>query len=644
MHNEGKDGRANFKDIVMFESIHTDKNGSAEVTMTMPDNITGWRFIARAYTPVEMRAGQNSKILSTSLPFFANVVLNEHYRTGDRPKLMIRIGGKQYQNNQPVQYKVNSDTFNLNVQGVMEESVAWVELGALPVGAHKITIEVSQGSLSDKVQRKIEIADSYAVRTKIDKMEVKEGTKLVVNQNGLTNLLLLDAGRGRYVKALLDQSQIDNNVRADDVAASYLAGNLLRKEYNQNLAEESLDLSAYIQTDEIQNFSTQESAKGVALLPYGSADLELTAKLADAAGQQLPGQGVKKYLQSQLYNKNADIHRSARALYGLASLGEPVLTKVQLLMNNPELTLTDKVYAALALANSGDKEGARVYYEQKIKVEIDYAGADIILKDKSADELAVLPLLSVLCEKVDHSDAPAVWEYLDRAMPDYTSIRLERMMAAEAGLSSGEKASGKLEYVLEGVKKELDFEKETALTLNLTKQQAESFEVENIEGVVLIVQYQTEAVTHPKASNLLAVERLYSANGVATDSLKEGDLVKVKIRADIPASEIEKGYQITDVLPGGLKVARRDIDELASDQGAQDQCEMIWNPLRVKDNVVTFAFNRTSFNADKCAGINIVYYARVVSKGTFNVEPVVLQSLVNADMYVTGKERTLIIE
>jgi alpha-2-macroglobulin len=76
--------RTNFKPLAYYNgSLRTDAQGKAEVTFTLPDDLTTWRVMVVA-TDDNLRFGQGESTFMTSKPLVANPVLPQFVRPGDR--------------------------------------------------------------------------------------------------------------------------------------------------------------------------------------------------------------------------------------------------------------------------------------------------------------------------------------------------------------------------------------------------------------------------------------------------------------------------------------------------------------------------------------------------------------------------------
>ncbi len=76
--------RRNYQDTAYWQGqLRTDAQGRAEVTITLPDNMTTWVMLARAITP-DTRVGQTRTEIRVTQPFFVRLHTPAFFTAGDR--------------------------------------------------------------------------------------------------------------------------------------------------------------------------------------------------------------------------------------------------------------------------------------------------------------------------------------------------------------------------------------------------------------------------------------------------------------------------------------------------------------------------------------------------------------------------------
>lgn len=86
--------RENFKDTAIFKAqVVTDKDGKAQVTFTLPENLTTWHADVRAVTE-ESRVGEGSTEIQTNKPLYVQIQTPRFFVPGDQ----VQIGAAVHNN------------------------------------------------------------------------------------------------------------------------------------------------------------------------------------------------------------------------------------------------------------------------------------------------------------------------------------------------------------------------------------------------------------------------------------------------------------------------------------------------------------------------------------------------------------------
>src|SRR5439155_19106727 len=209
------------------------------------------------------------------------------------------------------------------------------------------------------------------------------------------------------------------------------------------------------------------------------------------------------------------------------------------------------------------------------------------------------------------------------AMFDYTSanptqdifIALEQISFLKAALPRLPNAPSRVAYTLEGKRVTRSLDHGDSLALTLSPKQLGALDLRVEAGTVGV----TTSYLAPLQAKDVRADRdatiTRSLNGVAegTLSLNDGDLVRVEIPFELGAKALAGCYQISDLLPSGLRAVERPYD-----RGIEDH-----------DVAYPYAIDgqRVSFCVEKDVPYHsIVYYARVIGAGTYTVEPAIIQA------------------
>src|SRR3990172_1484210 len=347
------EGRAVFVDSLLFRQVTTDAQGRARVSFKLSDDLTSWHVSAAAMTSVP-EAGSGFILVPVGLPFFVEATLAPEYLVTDEPILRLRAYGSGLSEGDPVAFTLTSASLGLpktTIRGTAFEDVA-LPLPRLSVGEHAITIAGSTGgaaAVSDRLTRRFMVVESRLGETRATFTVLTAGA-VPDGGPGFTTYTFSDAGRGRYVQVL--QGLVwSGGPRVDQALAAALARDLLVEAFAvdpDTLPATTFDPGSY-------------QSSGIALLPYSSSDLGLSARVALLAGDRFN----RGELAGSLYYRAVDDTASTReqrvlAYAGLAGLGEPVLAELQAFAPDPALTIRERLHVGLGLAALGDGATALV--------------------------------------------------------------------------------------------------------------------------------------------------------------------------------------------------------------------------------------------------------------------------------------------
>lgn len=613
----GEEVREKFLDRAFYTSIVTDNNGEARVSFKLPDNITSWRLTTQAVTE-DLFAGKSVSFIKVTLPFFVEATLNEYYLTNDEPILRIRAFGEKLKG-QKVKFNVKSESLKLDISNIQgdKEGRTEVNLGKFKKGIHRIKIEAEVGSLKDSIIREIKVVSSYLTRDKAEYYKLSPNLKDIKgNSEGYTTLVFSSLERGRpypYLKSLSYAS----GIRVDQILA---------KEISQELLNDYFDEKGIIFESSVSEYQTEEG--GISLLPYSDNDLELSVKIANLAKERFYENELKKYFYDSLKGKKADIHRLSQALYGLSNLGEPVLTKIQILKEDPNLTLKDKIYIGLALYNFGAKEDALKIYSDEIKPKIKFQEPYAYIKiSQDKDEIILTTGLAViLAENLNQEESLNLSNYLFDNPPKRNLSYLEQLLYIKETLENLKGDRVQFSYQAGEKSGKEVLEKGQTFRLILSPEELKNIQFSDIKGEVGVVSFYEEEYSIEEISpdEKISIKRDYLLNNRSKREFKEGDIIKIRLDPKIAEIAFEGDYQVIDYLPSGFKPVTRIYERELS---LGDECNPVWYPTQIENQKISFriwkGFNKTKY----CSNRTINYYARVISKGSYRAEPTTIQSL-----------------
>ncbi|MCL6511996.1 MAG: phytanoyl-CoA dioxygenase family protein, partial [Anaerolineae bacterium] len=245
----------------------------------------------------------------------------------------------------------------------------------------------------------------------LNEYPIEKATVLEAEAGELATLVFCDRERGKYLEILWRLAC--GGPRVDMRTASLVARRILAEEFASDERVASGWLGAAPAASDLLVFQRPEG--GVALLPYADPDLELTAKIA-ALGDiaSFDRDGLAAYLGRVYDREDETRERHIVALYGLAALGQPVLTEIQSVADRPDLSVKEKLYTCLALAALGDEEKARSVFASVLQAFGDRIGP-LMRLDVSKDReevIAATSLAAVIAAQLAMPEREFLLEYL----------------------------------------------------------------------------------------------------------------------------------------------------------------------------------------------------------------------------------------
>ncbi len=614
--------RKDFEDTAAFRTVRTAADGTARVSFTLPDNITTWRVTAHALDAAGKRAGISRTPVVASMPFFVTPVIREKYLPQDAPVILVRAGGTAVGTSDAVTYRIRvpGEDVERTASAAAGETLR-VPLPPLPKGTHEIIIEGRSGAHVDAVSRQVAIVDSWFTRPTVARVSLGSGpTALTGAADGVTHVTFVDGGRGQYLTDLYGLAMGAGD-RADQLAAASAATRILNEVFGEEVPEPEPSFEAY-----------QPWGTGLLLLPYGSPDPELTARVALLGDTPFDEAGMARYLQEAVDDASSP-REAAQALAGLASLGEPALLDLQRLLADPRADDDTRLSAALGLYLAGDEEGARAVYRsfaERLRRQEGVA----YLPAGGQDQAERTAALAVLAAGLGEPDARELYAFLRRGIHTDAWLGIEQIAALRALIARAPVENATVAYTLNGERQTVELAG-GARTLAVRAFELADLDPRVVEGTAdAVLRHERPAVAGEPSDPALRVSRTYSVDGVATTTFREGDVVKVSLSYEAPRQNVTHwtSYRLVDVLPSGLAP----ITSAGGYGMRRESCT--WHPYDVQGQRVSFFVGPALYAG--CTSID--YYARVVTPGTYAAEPVSLVSVTDPNRFGYSQEQVVV--
>lgn len=604
----GGGGRDDFRDTVVFKLVTTGADGTATLTFPLPDDLTSWHLTATALT-ADLRAGSGTLLVPVGLPFFADAVIASGFLGGEQPVLRVRSFGDRLTTTDRVRYTISAPSLLLPPTTVDAAgfATATLQLPPLPLGTHDVTIQatvIGDAGRTDTLVRKLVV---HASRLEIATSQLTTAAgAAAVGGSGLTTYVVTDAGRGSLVPILQDLAY-GGGARLDRLLAADVARDLLTGTFgfdDASLPPIDLDLTRY-------------ERNGLALLPYSSADLPLTAMAAIVAPDRLDRAAIRAALRQWIQGDSVTRERAIIATAGLAGLGDDVLADLRA-VDVSSITVREALWVALGLVAAGDEDGARTIERQLLTDQGQELGPWVRLDvgGSLADTLDAAALLALVATGIGDPLAPRIDRYLREMQTSEAIYVLPKLGIVSWSLDRLPRASAQFAWTVDNARHVETLAPGASWSVALTEGQRAGFRLETLAGAIAVVASWTAV---PTAGDLPSGGLVTIARTVTpADDAPTTGLVKVSLRIVFGAKAPTGCWEVTDRAPSGLApvaaVPGWSDDEAVPRSG--------YAPVDVSGQKIAWCIDpaiRRSWE--------LTYAARVVSAGTFTWEPAVIQSV-----------------
>ncbi len=627
----GGDGRAVFEDSLLFRQVTTDTDGRARVSFKLSDDLTSWHVSADAMTSVP-EAGSGFILVPVGLPFFVEATLAPEYLVTDRPVMRLRAYGSALREGDAVAFTVTSASLglpNTTIRGMAFEDVA-VSLPSLSVGAHAITIAATSGggaaARSDRLTRRLMVVESRLIETRTTYSVVAAGA-VADGGSGFTTYTFSDAGRGRYLPVLQTLAG-SGGPRVDQALAAAMARDLLVDQFAvdpDTLPSAPFDPGRY----------QSSSSSGIALLPYASTDLGLSARVALLAGDQFDRGQLAGSLYTAIDNTASTREQRVLAYAGLAGLGEPVLARLQAFAGDPALTIRERLHVGLGLAALGDGATAVAIERDLLSTHGERRGPWIRLRvgESQDDAIEATSLLALLAAALGDPLANDAEGYVD-ANPAVDELHsLQQVAFIARMLARTPSAAGRFAYTIAGKRTVVDLDPGESFTLRLVESQRRALSLEPLVGQVGLatswqVRQQRESVARDTE---LTLTRTYTP----FPTIPNDALVEVRLTATFGPQVVAGCYGVSDLAPSGLAP----IESYQAWPYSDSPAASYVSPYAIEGQRVLFCVGPSKTSRT----VKMRYFARIVTAGTYTWEPAVIQSAAAAESInlTTSREVTI---
>jgi hypothetical protein len=501
--------RENFQDVAAFIAGTTDASGEFKANVELPDNITNWKLIARAFNLKELYAGSSEMDVITSLPLFLTTVLQDSYLQGDKPQVKVRVFGEEV-----FEHQLLDLTFEGETSKIVSFTDSYYPLDTSEIGARDIEITAANSKHSDGIKKSFEVMPNKLTIAESKLVDVLNAEDLKTIKN-VEKVTLVNKAVAEVYGPLKQISYRGGN-RLDQNLSRLIAGDLLEKYFGEEAVKGNIN--DYL-----------ASGNGYSLLPYSSSDLELTA-LALILDHQVRSQKSKllSYFNSFYDDESLTLDERVFTLVGYAGLNKPVLNDIRKLIENEDLDVKQTAFLGLALLEIGDKTGAKNIYQ------------DLHNKFKTDEEKA---LGAVLANGTGFSEeAKKIWQKLDLDGVNLNHLNLYKVAFYKHALKQMVPEA----TIAEVNGEEIVFDTRTKYALLAANLEGLEIDVESGQ-LAALVEYQKVVENYENHPDI-EINRTYS-----TTNLGERDEVIITLKVSVPNLENTGCIEVVDYLPHGLK-------------------------------------------------------------------------------------------
>jgi len=636
VHNEKGGGpREFFTDTAVFTNMAIGPDGRGTAEFKLPDNLTSWRITAQAVSS-DLGVGLSVTKIPVSLPAFVEMSVAKSYLAGDQPVVRLRSFGSGLTADMPVTLSLAAASLGLTVPEKRETKAFAAErfqLPPLPAGRHDLIASLESPAGKDSMKLTVEALQSRLLKEdRFFNQTVTPGMILPAEGRLEVRVILADEDRDDLYLPLTQLAAAWGS-RVDQMVVRHEAALALNKSFGEELWITDYDTSNYLAGD-----------GGVSLLPYSSTELPLSAKIAAWFPERFDGTAMASYFNARQSDSNSSAEEISYSLWGLAALGQPVLTSLEVWSGYEKLSPMDKLVVAAAWASAGDGEKARNQLAELLKTSGETKGNGLVYKvDGDDNDLAAATALAAwLAASLDMPEHEKLWDGLSQLKHPDEPLFLEQWAYIRTILSRRVARPASVSYVLNGDKR----------TARLSGGQVESFvfrptadtlSFEAVTGSVSVSMTAPRAAAESelRLSDAVQVSREYRVNGQPTTTFKDSDIIEVMLYPTVNAAAPQEGsgaYEVRDLLPAGLAPV---ASTRGYDPSYSNDCFAYWPTSIDEEEGVSFMIYREAW-PEQCKFLR--YFARVRSAGTFAAEPAMIQSYDHPEIVNASDKTTVTIQ
>ena len=561
----GADSEATLRDdlraTAFFESIVTDDNGIATITIPFPDNITEWTINAQAISK-DFKAKSDEKKIKVSKDFFVNLNHNDKYLVGEKFAFNVKSFSKEY----------TGKTANIQVSildandKVIEQRQLTSKAGEVlsykvskPIttaGTYKIKVTASCEGVKDAILDEIEIVNSLLDTNIREDLIVKVGDRIaIVSPKGY--LYILNEDVAKILPMLFSLDFLYGENRNDST--------LLRKEASRILSD--LYNGKEFEYKPSYNYELENDENLFKVMKNGSQDVRFALKMMATHAISINDNKIFDKVEVRL-GEYAKLW--AKASCDKISLRELRAAKNEFILDTSRHTKEDALYLALAFAEIGSYDEAYEIYN-KIKDDI---------KETEQNEFELKVILAI---KLNDKDLEELYnEYLKKELlPENENF--VKLYYVQNALSKNF-TKGEMTLRINGVEEVVEV-RNIGLTRKLIKGKDQIEVVKMTDNLKFMIEQYKPVDFKDVPRNNYIISKTYSKKNPNL-----GDLVEVTITLDNVKLYNDGKYsmKLEDAIPNNMTFVEylygTGTNGYLSRQDGQKLTINTWNPYNPKWN------------------------------------------------------------
>lgn len=614
----GDDGAP--RDAILFDAVDTDQNGRATVTMPLPSDLTSWRVMGAAFGS-SLEAGGASLLVPVGLPFFVDTSIAPEYLVADRPSIQLRGFGTDLAPDARVTFTVDSDSLGLHQRGLTARAfqAVTVPLPKLRPGDHAITITARTGSGASlrrhTVTRTFSVVGSRLTRSRTSYDEPTDPYR-VDGGGDVTQLVVSDAGVGRHLSSLLDLAD-SSSARLERALAADIAAGVL--------AERFEGIQAGMAGSAFEGAVYQREDGGIAILPYGASDLDVSVLAAIVGPDRFVGQSLRTYLRAIAGASGETRERRNLALAGLAGMNEPVLPELQAALAAQDLTVRERAMLAIGAARLGDTTTARSTAVSLAEQHGEAVGEQARLRvgDDNLDTTTASALMAMLLAACGDPVATRYWAYVGANPSDQVPFDIHAVGYARWMVEAAPRAGTSFTFSLDGVAKNVDLAPGGVFVLRLPKARLGTFSIEPGTGRIGVTALWREPVSASgfEVDPDIKLTRRIRPAGIIPST----DLVVVDLQVEFGPQAARGCHRVVELVPSGL-IPVGALRGWVDPESGEPLVGVTYPDAQVGQRVLFCAENTEHQRTAR-----LRYVARIITVGTYRWEPAIAESQTHPD-------------